>query len=351
MEGADNDSTVIKSGYLLKKTKGTLKTFNKRWFVIRDGQLLYSKTHEDPEYIILAHDLRLLNVREVNGANYFEVVIVGCNSTFIKAETEEECKEWITALRKASEVLFHSTEAPRRPSGSAKEKIILQRLVNLPVSLIPPMSEMEIACRNIPGNKFCAECKTKDPEWISINLGIFVCVECSGAHRNVGAHISRIRSLKMDFINNYQWDILLNLGNDKVNSIFVTKCVPTLLNEDSSNDERETFIKSNFEWKSTVVRQDRLMNDCCLLEENMVFENIPVSDGWVQAKNETDLENIALDSIKNRDCAGILNCLVQGLEINKLICGAPLLNLVTNRVRLISFVSKKYIPNCRICQP
>lgn len=46
--------------------------------------------------------------------------------------------------------------------------------------------------REIPGNGLCAECGTPDPDWASLNLGILMCIECSGVHRNLGVHISKV---------------------------------------------------------------------------------------------------------------------------------------------------------------
>jgi hypothetical protein len=37
-----------------------------------------------------------------------------------------------------------------------------------------------------------------DPEWVSINLGLLMCLECSGIHRAMGVHISKVRSLTLD---------------------------------------------------------------------------------------------------------------------------------------------------------
>lgn len=37
-----------------------------------------------------------------------------------------------------------------------------------------------------------------DPTWLSINLGILICIECSGIHREMGVHLSRIQSLSLD---------------------------------------------------------------------------------------------------------------------------------------------------------
>lgn len=37
-----------------------------------------------------------------------------------------------------------------------------------------------------------------DPGWLSTNLGILTCIECSGIHREMGVHVSRIQSLSLD---------------------------------------------------------------------------------------------------------------------------------------------------------
>ncbi len=47
-------------------------------------------------------------------------------------------------------------------------------------------------------NKYCADCDAKGPRWASWNLGIFVCIRCAGIHRNLGVHISRVKSVNLD---------------------------------------------------------------------------------------------------------------------------------------------------------
>ncbi|KAG6599878.1 ADP-ribosylation factor GTPase-activating protein AGD4, partial [Cucurbita argyrosperma subsp. sororia] len=76
--------------------------------------------------------------------------------------------------------------------------------------------------REIPGNDICAECGTPEPEWASLNLGILLCIECSGVHRNLGVHISKVRSIILDV---KVWepsilDLFRNLGNAYCNSIW-----------------------------------------------------------------------------------------------------------------------------------
>ena len=44
----------------------------------------------------------------------------------------------------------------------------------------------------IPANQKCADCGASGPDWASINLKIFICLECSGVHRALGSHISKV---------------------------------------------------------------------------------------------------------------------------------------------------------------
>ena len=37
-----------------------------------------------------------------------------------------------------------------------------------------------------------------DPEWLSVNLGVLICLECCGVHRQMGVHISRTQSIVID---------------------------------------------------------------------------------------------------------------------------------------------------------
>ena len=47
-------------------------------------------------------------------------------------------------------------------------------------------------------NKYCADCDSKGPRWASWNLGVFLCIRCAGIHRNLGVHISRVKSVNLD---------------------------------------------------------------------------------------------------------------------------------------------------------
>lgn len=76
--------------------------------------------------------------------------------------------------------------------------------------------------RRVCGNDKCADCGASDPDWACLNLGVLVCIECSGVHRNLGVHISKVRSLTLDV---KVWEpsvitLFQSLGNAFANSVW-----------------------------------------------------------------------------------------------------------------------------------
>jgi len=62
-------------------------------------------------------------------------------------------------------------------------------------------------------NNRCFECGVQDPQWISVNNGIFICLNCAGLHRSFGVQVSFVRSLEMDNISDLQKKMLVYGGN------------------------------------------------------------------------------------------------------------------------------------------
>lgn len=59
-----------------------------------------------------------------------------------------------------------------------------------------------------------------DPTWASLNLGALICIECSGIHRNLGTHLSRVRSLDLDDWPGELTQVLAAIGNHMANSVW-----------------------------------------------------------------------------------------------------------------------------------
>ncbi|XP_065334451.1 centaurin-gamma-1A-like [Cloeon dipterum] len=107
--------------------------------------------------------------------------------------------------------------------------------------------ENALVLRALPGNEVCADCGDKDPAWASLNLGVLTCITCSGAHRGLGSHVSRIRSLELDHWTQDQITAMQLIGNKLANEIWeadlgsLKKPSP-----DSSNEEKRSWVRAKY---------------------------------------------------------------------------------------------------------
>ncbi|XP_049470578.1 arf-GAP with GTPase, ANK repeat and PH domain-containing protein 1 isoform X2 [Panthera uncia] len=166
----------------------------------------------------------------------FEFIIVSLTGQtwHFEATTYEERDAWVQAIESQILASLQSCESSKNKSRltSQSEAMALQSI------------------RNIRGNSHCVDCETQNPNWASLNLGALMCIECSGIHRNLGTHLSRVRSLDLD-----DWPIELikvmsSIGNELANSVWEEssqgRTKPSL---DSTREEKERWIRAKYEQK------------------------------------------------------------------------------------------------------
>ncbi|PQE07664.1 Stromal membrane-associated protein [Rutstroemia sp. NJR-2017a BVV2] len=121
-------------------------------------------------------------------------------------------------------------------------------------------------------NKICVDCKRNkrkfsqfvvharshqtdlndlaDPRWASWNLGVFMCIRCSGIHRGMGTHISRVKSVDLDSWTDEQVQSVLKWGNARANKYWEAKLAPGHV---PSEAKIENFIRTKYDSKRWVM--------------------------------------------------------------------------------------------------
>ena len=105
---------------------------------------------------------------------------------FFEAQSNEERDEWVQAIEQ--QILF---------SLQNIESSKAARAAKIGGPTIADSASVQ-AIKQIPGNGFCADCDQINPTWASLNLGALICMDCASLHRNLGTHLSRVRSLELD---------------------------------------------------------------------------------------------------------------------------------------------------------
>jgi hypothetical protein len=71
-----------------------------------------------------------------------------------------------------------------------------------------------------PENQTCCDCCCKETAWASTTFGCFLCINCSGVHRSLGTHVSKVKSVTLDDWSLSEIRAMELWGNKKVNEVY-----------------------------------------------------------------------------------------------------------------------------------
>ncbi|KAG8075325.1 hypothetical protein GUJ93_ZPchr0006g40988 [Zizania palustris] len=112
-------------------------------------------------------------------------------------------------------------------------------------------------------NRICADCSAPDPKWASANIGVFICLKCSGVHRSLGTHISKVLSVTLDEWTDDEISSMLEVGGNSYANAIYEAFLPGGYHKphpDSSQEERADFIRSKYELQEFLKPSLRIVS-------------------------------------------------------------------------------------------
>uniref|UniRef100_A0A672I714 ArfGAP with GTPase domain, ankyrin repeat and PH domain 2 n=1 Tax=Salarias fasciatus TaxID=181472 RepID=A0A672I714_SALFA len=182
-------------------------------------------------------DAAVGHAEEEESADFLVVSFTG-QSWHFEAASLEDRDSWVSAIESQILASLQSCESGRNKArrSSQSEAVALQ------------------AIRNARGNGLCVDCEAPNPTWASLNLGALICIECSGIHRNLGTHLSRVRSLDLDDWPGELTQVLAAIGNATANSIWERRTQGRAKpRPQASRWERESWIRAKYEQRAFVA--------------------------------------------------------------------------------------------------
>ncbi|KAJ4450398.1 hypothetical protein ANN_01822, partial [Periplaneta americana] len=250
----DKQHGVTRTGHLLKKSEGKMRRVwqKRRCRVQAEGflDICHADETKPPTRVnLLTCQIKLVP----DDKRCFD--LISYNRTYhFQAEDEADQRAWMSVLVNCKEGALMRAFDDSGKSGGGK--------------LNPSLLELQQAIiryvQKLPGNDRCCDCNSQnDATWLSTNFGIIVCIECSGIHRDLGVHISRIQSLTLDNIGTSQLLLARHMTNNAFNEVMeymlhVSKLTPTLhitkLTPNSTMEERYEFIRAKYVEKKFASR-------------------------------------------------------------------------------------------------
>ncbi|XP_026143427.1 arf-GAP with SH3 domain, ANK repeat and PH domain-containing protein 1-like isoform X4 [Carassius auratus] len=221
-----------KKGYLFKKSDGIRKVWQRRKCSVKNGILTISHATSNRQPVRL--NLLTCQVKP-SGEDKKCFDLISHNRTYhFQAEDEQEFVIWISVLTNSKEEALNMAFRGEQSAGDDNVEDLTKAII-------------EDVLRT-PGNEVCCDCGAPEPKWLSTNLGILTCIECSGIHREMGVHISRIQSMELDKLGSSELLLAKNVGNSSFNEILEGNLPSPSPKPTPSSDmtERKEYINAKY---------------------------------------------------------------------------------------------------------
>jgi len=243
---------IQKQGVMNKKSLKTGR-WKKRYIVVTPTQLCCFKDVTDTGDPEISIELKYAVVRPRtthDAKPAFDVVTTDGVLSLMAADSAAT-QEWFTHISQAIERLVEESAATRNGTAESHGDESSPELDKNKAALLELLQR--------PENRLCADCSRPDPQWASTNLGSFVCITCSGIHRGLGVHITKIRSVSMDTWTDEQVAVMASKGNKKVNEYYLATLpenvkVPT---PETPTDELKQFLRDKYVLQKYVPEEDK----------------------------------------------------------------------------------------------
>ncbi|KAF6092011.1 ArfGAP with coiled-coil, ankyrin repeat and PH domains 1 [Phyllostomus discolor] len=257
---------LVMEGHLFKRASNAFKTWSRRWFTIQSNQLVYQKKYKDPVTVVV-EDLRLCTVKLCPDSERrfcFEVVSPS-KSCLLQADSERLLQLWISAVQSSIATAFsqaHLDDSPRGP-GQGSGHLVIGSAATLGSGGMTRGREpggvghVAAQVQSVDGNAQCCDCREPAPEWASINLGVTLCIQCSGIHRSLGVHFSKVRSLTLDSWEPELVKLMCELGNVVINQIYEARVEAMAVKKPGpscSRQEKEAWIHAKYVEKKFLTK-------------------------------------------------------------------------------------------------